>query len=93
MFNWVEEKYSIKIRYNTLDIVLGICNENNDDFFDALNFVFLFAKHYIYKCKVEKKDISFDIFRTKLYLRLDVEKYIAITENSLNIFKRRWSFM
>ena len=93
MFSWLEEIYTIRIRLSVLDIIFGFVNDNNDLVFDVFNFCILFAKYYVYECKIRSRDVDFACFIRILKTRIEIEKCIAIKNEKLTAFNDCWSLM
>jgi len=56
----------------------------------AIDFIILFAKFFIYKCKLEKVIPQNKNYIKSLRTRFKTEKYNAIKNKRLNIFKANW---
>ena len=91
LFVWLMNIYGVRINLSVLEIMLGIINENDDEVLHVFNFCILFAKCYIYNCKVNNDIYLFQSFKQTLINRLEVEKCIAISNNNLNSFIQRWN--
>ena len=58
------EAFQIKLYYTVLEILSGIpCKKNAVRC--VINFVILYAKRYIYKCKIYQKNLSNNNFLSK----------------------------
>ena len=57
---------------------------------NAIDFIILYAKFFIYKCKLEKIVPQCKNFIKALKTRLKIEKYNAIVQNKLNTFQANW---
>ena len=80
------------LQFNTtIDILFGISNDNKDDLIDVFNYCILFAKNYIYICKVNDSSISLITYKQELFNRLEGEKVIASMQNKLADFVTKWS--
>ena len=89
-FEWWHTTYDIVINLCDLDIIFGIANPERDDMIYNLNFCLLFAKYYIYKCKINDKIISFSIFVKELKNRIEYEQYILTQDNKSEMFMLKW---
>ena len=56
----------------------------------VINFILLFAKFYIYKCKLQDSQPSIPIFSCLLKDRYSLEKCVAYTNNRQNQFENDW---
>ena len=83
--------YGVRLNLSLLEIMLGIVNENDEEILHVFNFCILFAKCYIYNCKVNNVTYLFQTFKQTLLNRLEVEQSIAISNNKLNNFLQRWN--
>ena len=78
---------------SVIDIIFGIDNENNDDILHVFNYTILFAKSFVYNCKIKDKAVRFLEYKASLLTRLEVEKHLAIAQNKLDNFNIVWSSM
>ena len=66
--------------------VMAEINEDdvdNDIIITAFNIFILYAKYYVYKCKINSVRFCFEEFKIHLRDRLENEKCIAVQENTL----------
>ena len=56
----------------------------------AIDFMILFAKFYIYKCKLQNAIPQYNTYLQQLKSRVRTEKYSAITCHKLTEFERNW---
>jgi hypothetical protein len=59
-------------------------------YFVAINYIILCGKMYIYRQKMNEKIICFNYFLNELKFKLDIEKTICETKNTLSHFNKRW---
>ena len=59
-------------------------------YFVAINYIILLGKMYIYRQKMNEKIICFNYFLNELKFKLDIEKTICETKNTLSLFNKRW---
>ena len=90
LFIWLERIYGVRFRLSWFELLFGIDNENNDKLIDVYNYCILLLKDYIYNCKVNNVTMLFSDFKDKLILRLEVEKYLACSQNKLKEFTDKW---
>ncbi len=90
LFDWLENLYNVRMILSILDIIFGIANVNDDIIFDVYNFCILFAKFYIYECKIKSRVCIFEQFLRILKIRVDIEKCIAIKDDNLKNFLNMW---
>ena len=55
-----------------------------------LNYCILYAKDYIYNCKIHNDTIEFVQYCQKLSVRIEAEKYLAGQQNKLTEFTAKW---
>ena len=79
--------------FTSLDMLLGIPNDDNSNDVMILNFVILFAKYYIYNCKKNGIVIDFFSFLVKLKSHLMIEEYRHIMYNRGLEFATKWSIL
>ena len=89
-FTWWKTVYDVLINVKTLDIIFGINNTEHDIVLNSLNFCILYAKYFIYKCKINSIGISFHHFKNELKNRIEYEKCILIKENKLDVYVEQW---
>ncbi len=58
--------------------------------FSAINYVILLGKMYIYRQKMNENTIYFNYFLNELKFKLDIEKTISETNNTLTQFNKKW---
>ena len=82
---WIKNITNISIKFTILEILFGIIQEN--DHSKLCNFIILHGKNYIYKRRMEEKEISTMEFLAKLKHCLQIDREIAITNDQLEIFE------
>ena len=87
--NLLDEAYNIRIQFSTLEIICGIKNDNKDLIIDAMNYCILFAKKFIYSCKIKGNAINVIQFRSQITERVSIEKHIC-NESSNDVFNNKW---
>lgn len=88
---WWHNVYKFHIQLTNSDIIFGLPNENKDVVIDVLNYCILFAKHFIYTRKVHDSDISFALFHKQLKHRIEIERYIIVSQKNINVFNEKWN--
>ena len=74
-----------------MDVLFGISNVNQDPHIDVLNYLILFAKHYIAECKRLKNELFFYEYQVKLKNRIDIERFIYdIYYDKKELFCEKW---
>jgi hypothetical protein len=72
-------------------IVLGYCETEN--WSTLINFIILFAKHYIHCCYWTSKQPTFDLFFTKLKYHHSIELDIAMANNNLDKHIKKYQLL
>lgn len=84
--NWLNTKCpNICTNWSSSDIILG--NENFDK--GIMNFILL-AKYTIYCCKLQDILPSIHLYKTRISLFLQTERYIAKKDHHLQKFDKIW---
>ena len=74
--NWWKSASGSYFQLHALDVVLGIPNYKDNTQISILNYLILFAKMHISKCKQSSTNIFFYTYQVALKERLLLEKYI-----------------
>ena len=69
-------------------ILLGIVTESKNLLLHHLIFL---ARHHIYTCKLKETRPCFEMYKQLVYNTLQIENKIAIVNNSMHVFKKKWS--
>jgi hypothetical protein len=86
---WSEEIFEIPIQYN---IEHTVFNTNTDEFpYEIINFVLLFAIHFIHCCKWSNYLPTTEPLKAKLKSREKVGKYTAVITGDLIKHEEKWS--
>ena len=93
---WLELQHEISQKYLhcfnlTLDkelVLFGMKENVHTD--TVLDFIILFAKFYLYKCKLQNKLPQLTLFTALLKDRHKIERYMAIINGSLAKFEGQW---
>ncbi len=59
--------------------------------FSTINYIILLGKMYIYRQKMNENTIYFNYFLNELKFKLDIEKTICETNNTLTQFNKKWA--
>ena len=71
------------------NVILGITNCQSS--FVAINHLLLLYKRYIYICGMEAKSISFMGFKCFLQKVINIEKKMAVKNNTLYMHYKKWN--
>ena len=94
-----------QIFWNELQTSLNNCNvrtsldlytitfgkSGNSNNINVQNFIILNAKYYIHICKYRKTIPNFNCFKHFLIYKINIEKYIALLNDKLEIHNEKWS--
>ena len=72
-------------------IVLGLWDK--ETWSNAVNFLILFAKHFVQCCYWTNKKPSFDALYTKLKYHINVEIDIAIGKNKIDQYNEKFELL
>jgi len=78
-----------RLNFNQQLIIFGVAENVFTD--QAIDFILLNAKFYIYKCKLQKIKPEIDIFIQQLKFRYSIEKSLASTPGKLITFEQNWT--
>ena len=68
-------------------VCLGIYNHNHASF---INMILIWAKRFIYKCRVQDKIIAFQDYKEWVTFMQKVERFIAVGKDKLGAHLRKW---
>ena len=85
---WWKALYGFNVILQTYDVVFGINNEDNDVFFDVMNFCILYGKWYVHKIKVDSKPLCFFNYLQFLKMKLKCLKFVYLRKHMLNNFEQ-----
>ena len=81
-------KYHVELELNLANVLYNVIARPNSNIF---NFLTLVTKFYIYRCKCQQKQPSYEVLKKEYILYYEMEKYIAMKVNKYAKFKRKWS--
>ena len=70
------------------DILLGTNKGNTHN--SIINFIIILMKYYIFIMKTKTKQIEFEKFKRYLYIKINLEKQIALTKGKLDVHNEKW---
>ena len=88
--NFWRQTLKIGIVLNEFEILFGVYNPNNDYVLDAVNFMIILAKVYIYNCKSENVVLNLQTYCKRLKAKLDVTRCIAYNNGKKHQFDKKW---
>ena len=71
---------------NRKNVLLGFLTETS-----YFNFLIIVIKNYIYHCKLKEKYPNIIELKSKLYYLYHIEEFIALKNNHIEIFERKWT--
>ena len=86
VINWLTS-LDIFLDISYMNICLGIYDTEYSSF---INMLFILAKKYIYKCRVQDDKVIFSVFKDWIFYTEKVEKYIAIKKEKQNSHYKKW---
>jgi hypothetical protein len=63
------------------------------DIFQTLNACLLLAKWHVYKCNLDESEVFFHNYLRELKYHLDTERTIAIRNNKIQGYTKRWQIV
>ena len=70
------------------EIILGIDTTSNQN--EIINHIILEVKYYIYVCKLENRNPSFDRIKNRLMITESIEKQIAYKTKKVPRYIHKW---
>jgi hypothetical protein len=83
---WLKSKYRIEYAINDANLIVT----NKCATIPLIEIIMLNAKHYIYKCFLEKNLPNISKFKGVIYTVENTEHYIAQKKNLLTVHNTRW---
>jgi hypothetical protein len=78
----------VGFKINKQVISLGILSDKQID--NLFNFIIIYAKYYIYSCKLQKRFPCLIVFKHKLKKIMEIEKQIALNHDNHNTYEAKW---
>ena len=89
VFNYIVERFKPEdLDISTTAIIM---NQVSPYKRDAINFIVLVVKQFIYRQRCLRKDLDFPIVKAYILSIENVEKYIAVKNNRLATHEKKWS--
>ena len=86
--NKINEVCNINIVLSEEWVLLGCVRGMKSD--DALDFILLFAKYYIYACKLNNNLPDINVFMKRLQSTYLIDKYLSFSEMNNEQFEGKW---
>ena len=88
--DWFNNQFQCNFNIGPLDVLLGVTNYENSTIRKALNFLILFGKDYIKRCKYQNKNIAIIDYLNVTKERLTVEKLNYVINGKYEEFEQEW---
>ena len=88
MLSWLAVLNYEIVDFSLIDVLFGKFDIDED--FIVINHIFLFAKFYIYRSKLDNTKPSLEVFKAKLKATLNIEFVIAKRNGKLAKHYKKW---
>ena len=89
VIKWLEN-LNFQINLSFLEVCFGVHNMNHANF---INMILIWAKKFIYKCRVQETNIAFQDFNQWVIFMQKVERFIATSKDKLGPHLLKWDPM
>ena len=89
-FCWWYTVSDTTIHCFVLDIIFGIANPEKNVILNVLNFLIMFVKYFVYKTKLNSKELNIVHLKYELRDRIVFEKSILFQQNKCDEFYNVW---
>ena len=86
--NWIYEKNQYLANIDKKRAIFGICNQN--EFNKPINYILILTRFYIYKCRINNKELNIATWVKEMKFFLHIEKKIAIKTDRFDKFAKYW---
>jgi hypothetical protein len=91
VFNWGATNLKVWLQVDTYEVLFGIPNENNEPIINQINFIILYGKYYINRCKKTETKMHLYEFllecKKQMMLKHELETSAGEHELELNLSK------
>ena len=87
--SWLHETIQFSLNINKQTALFGITYNVIAN--KSINYILILTRYYIYKCRINNKQLSLQVWRKEVKQFLNIEKYIAIKNSNYEKFARNWS--
>jgi len=84
------EKQQIKVKLSLLNISFGVNTFNIPEINNTVNYIIILMKYFIFSMKYKKQTPTLNCFINYLKLKIQIEKEIALNNDTLHIFEQKW---
>jgi hypothetical protein len=88
---WWNEMTNSVIFLDKRSVLTGFIGPH--EIFQTLNACLLLAKWFVYRRKLDESEVFFRLYLCDLKLNLDLEKTIALRNNNLSKYVKRWQLV
>ena len=89
-FDWWYTVSDTTIHCSVLDIIFGIANPEKNVILNVMDFLIIFVKHFVYKSKLNSKELNIVQLKYELRDRIVCEKSILLLQNKCNEYYNVW---
>ena len=90
--NWMNHIFSTSYNLTVLDVLLGCLNLERKLFF-AINLILLYGKYFIYKCKLNNKNLLWDHFHQMTKNFLSTSQFSYVSQGQENVFNDKFGIL
>ncbi|KAH3883935.1 hypothetical protein DPMN_007905 [Dreissena polymorpha] len=85
------EQHQLNVKLSFLNVSFGINSLKSIDCNNIVNFMVILMKYFILNMKYKKQVPNFNCFVHSLKLKIQIEKEIALRNDTLQIFEQKWN--
>lgn len=86
---WLYETIHFSLNINKQTALFGITYNVRAN--KPINYILILTRYYIYKCRINNKQLSLQAWRKEVKQFLNIEKYIAIKNSNYEQLARNWN--
>jgi len=84
------DKHKLNVKLSLLDISLGVNTFKIPEVNNTVNYIIILMKYFIFSMKYRKQTPTMNCFINYLKLKIQIEKEIALNNDTLHIFEHKW---
>jgi len=85
------EQQQLNVKLSFLSVSFGINSLKSIHGNNIVNFILILMKYFIFHMKYRKQIPNFNCFIHSLKLKIQIEKEIALSNDTLQIFEQKWN--
>ena len=85
------EQQQLNVKLSFLNVSFGIYSLKSKDCNNIVNFILIMMKLFIFNMKLKKQVPNFNCFIHSLKLKVQIEKEIALSNDTLQNFEQKWN--